>query len=209
MKAILGKKIGMTQIFEEDEVVPVTVLKAGPCVVVRKKEEEKDGYTAIQLGFEEIDERKLTKPQLGYFRKYGISPKRYLCEVRLNKETCSSYNAGDEIKVSVFEKGDLVRVTGVSKGKGFAGVMKRHGFSGGPASHGAGQWHRRPGSIGASSDPSRVFKGKKMPGRMGGKRVTVRNLRIVDIVEEENLLLVKGAVPGKNGSIVLVRSEGN
>ena len=209
MKAILGKKLGMTQVFEGDEVVPVTVLKAGPCVVVRKKEEEKDGYTAVQIGFGEVKERKLTKPQLGYFKKYGVDPKRYLCEIRVGREDLSSYNSGDEIRVNVFKKGELVRVSGVSKGKGFAGVMKRYGFGGGPASHGAGQWHRRPGSIGASSDPSRVFKGKKMPGRMGKDRVTVRNLKVVDVVEEDDLLLIKGAIPGKNGSIVLVKGEGS
>ena len=209
MKAILGKKLGMTQVFEGDEVVPVTVLKAGPCVVVRKKEEEKDGYTAVQIGFGEVKERKLTKPQLGYFKKYGVDPKRYLCEIRVGKEDLSSYNSGDEIRVNVFKKGELVRVSGVSKGKGFAGVMKRYGFGGGPASHGSGQWHRRPGSIGASSDPSRVFKGKKMPGRMGKDKVTVRNLKVVDVVEEDDLLLIKGAIPGKNGSIVLVKGEGS
>lgn len=198
----------MTQVFEEDRLIPVTVVKAGPCVVVQKKEREKDGYNALQLGFEEVEERKLTKPLLGHFSKKGVPPTRYLREVRIEDEkTFVSYKVGDKVTVEVFEKGDLVNVTGISKGKGFAGVMKRYGFSGGPASHGAGQWHRRPGSIGASSDPSRVFKGKKMPGRMGGERVTVKNLEVVGVDREENILLLKGACPGKNGDLLIVRGE--
>jgi len=205
MKAILGKKLGMTQVTDQDKVLPVTVLKAGPCVVVQKKDKGKDGYTSVQLGFEPMKERKLNKPLLGHFKKQGVSPMRYLREIKIDEQVLSSYNVGDEIKVGIFKKGDIVSVTGISKGKGFAGVMKRHGFSGGPASHGAGQWHRRPGSIGASADPSRVFKGKKMPGRMGGETVTVEGLEVVGVDEEENLLLIKGACPGKNGDLVIVR----
>ena len=208
MKAILGKKLGMTQIIDEEQVIPVTVLKAGPCVVVRKKEKDKDGYNALQLGFEQIQEKELSKPVLGYFKKQAVKPTRFLREIRIeDDEVFASYKVGDEIKAGIFKKGDMVDVTGVSKGKGFAGVMKRYGFKGGPASHGSGQWHRRPGSIGASSDPSRVFKGKKMPGRMGGEKVTVRNLEVVDIDEKENLLLIKGCCPGKNGDLVIVRER--
>ncbi|MBE0478076.1 50S ribosomal protein L3 [Candidatus Aerophobetes bacterium] len=207
MKAMLGKKLGMTQVNEGDEVVSVTILKAGPCVVVQKKEREKDGYSSVQLGFEEVKEKILNKPQLGHFEKYKIPPRRYLREVKVSEEASSSYKIGDEITVDIFKKGDLVSVTGVSKGKGFAGVMKRHGFKGGPASHGAGQWHRRPGSIGASASPSRVFKGKKMPGRMGGERVTVRGLKVVDVDKDAHVLWVKGACPGKNGELLIVREE--
>lgn len=207
MKAILGKKLGMTQIAEQDRVIPVTALKAGPCVVVQKKEREKDGYNSLQLGFERIKEKKLNKPVLGDFKKRGISPKRYLREVRMDEATLSSYQVGDQIKVSMFKKGDLVSVTGISKGKGFSGVVKRYGFKGGPASHGSGQWRRRPGAIGASAKPSRVFKGKKMPGRAGGKRVSVDSLEIVGVNEEENILLIKGSCPGKNGGLVMVRER--
>ncbi len=206
MRAILGKKLGMTQIFEGDEVVPVTVIKAGPCVVVQRKEKKKDGYDAVQLGFEKVKEKSLTKPELGHLKKHGADPVRYLKEIRLDGGDLSIYNK-KEIKVGIFKKGDKIRVTSISKGKGFAGVMKRHGFGGGPASHGASQWHRRPGSIGASSDPSRVFKGKKMPGRMGKDKVTIRNLEVAGVDEEEDLLLVKGSVPGKNGALVIIKEE--
>ena len=206
MKAIMGKKIGMTQIIVEDRMVPVTVLCVGPCVVVNKKTVARDGYRSVQLGYEDIVPRKLIKPVLGYFQKHGADPKRYLREVRVDEgDTLDSYNVGSEVKADIFAQGDLVSVRGVSKGKGFQGVMKRHGFHGGPASHGAGQWHRRPGSIGASADPSRVFKGKKMPGRMGGEKVTVKNLVVMDVDVEENLLLVKGSCPGNNGSVIMVR----
>jgi large subunit ribosomal protein L3 len=206
MKAILGKKIGMTQIIAEDKVVPVTVLHMGPCVIVDKKTPGRDGYRSVQLGYEDIVSRKLTKPVLGHYQKQGVVPKRHLREVRIEEgDTLDSYEVGGEVKVDLFSPGDLVSVTGVSKGKGFQGVMKRHGFHGGPASHGAGQWHRRPGSIGASADPSRVFKGKKMPGRMGKEKVTVKNLLVVDVNVEDNLLLVRGSCPGNNGSVVMVR----
>jgi len=201
-KAILGKKLEMTQIFEGNNIVPVIIIQAGPCKIVQKKTKEKDGYNAIQIGFEEIKESKLNKPELGHFQKNKIPPLRYLKEVRL--EDISQIVVGDELKVNIFKKGDLVNISGISKGKGFQGVVKRYGFKGGPASHGAKQWHRRPGSIGASSDPSRVFKGKKMPGRMGRERVTARNLTVVDIDTENNLLLVKGSAPGTKGRLLLI-----
>ena len=204
IKVIFGEKLGMSQIFEKDVVVPVTLVEAKPCVVVQKKTKEKDGYSAIQLGFGELKEKDATKPQLGYFKKREIPPKKYLREVRT--EDIEQLKVGDEIKVDVFEKGDLVNVTGISKGKGFQGVVKRHGFKGGPASHGSKHWHRRPGSIGASADPSRVIKGKKMPGRMGMKKVTVRNLQVVEVDKEESLLLIKGCLPGKRGSLLCIKS---
>ena len=203
----MGKKLGMTQVTEQDQVIPVTALKVGPCLVIQKKEVKKDGYNSLQLGFEEV-KKKLNNPQMGHFKKWGVSQKRYLYEVRIDDEKMfSSYKTGDEINVGIFQKNDLVSVSGISKGKGFAGVMKRHGFKGGPASHGVSQWHRRPGSIGASASPSRVFKGKKMPGRMGGKKVTIKNLEVIDVNKEKNLLLIKGSCPGKNGDIVIVREE--
>jgi len=205
MKAILGKKLGMTQVFDGDELVPVTVIEAKSCVIVQKKTKEKDGYTAVQLGLEEVPEDKVTKPLLGHFKKSEIAPRRYLKEIRT--EDVDQLKVGEEIKVDVFNKGDLVNVTGISKGKGFQGVVKRYGFKGGPASHGAKQWHRRPGSIGASSDPSRVFKGKKMPGRMGARKVTVRNLEVVGVEKEQSLLLVKGSVPGKRGSLLVIKAS--
>ncbi|MCD6082687.1 50S ribosomal protein L3 [Candidatus Aerophobetes bacterium] len=205
MKAILGKKLGMTQVFDGDELVPVTVIEAKSCVIVQKKTKEKDGYTAVQLGLEELPEDKVNKPLLGHFKKSEIAPRRYLKEIRT--EDVDQLKVGEEIKVDVFNKGDLVNVTGISKGKGFQGVVKRHGFKGGPASHGAKQWHRRPGSIGASSDPSRVFKGKKMPGRMGARKVTVRNLEVVGVEKEQSLLLVKGSVPGKRGSLLVIKAS--
>ena len=205
MKAILGKKLGMTQVFDGDELVPVTVIEAKSCVIVQKKTKEKDGYTAVQLGLEELPEDKVNKPLLGHFKKSEIAPRRYLKEIRT--EDVDQLKVGEEIKVDVFNKGDLVNVTGISKGKGFQGVVKRYGFKGGPASHGAKQWHRRPGSIGASSDPSRVFKGKKMPGRMGARKVTVRNLEVVGVEKEQSLLLVKGSVPGKRGSLLVIKAS--
>ncbi|MEA1964510.1 MAG: 50S ribosomal protein L3 [Candidatus Aerophobetes bacterium] len=203
IKMILGKKIGMTQLFDKDLLVPVTIVAAGPCRVAQKKTEKKDGYNAIQLGFGEIKEDYTTKPLVGHFKKKGIPPQRYLREVRT--DDIDQIKIGEEIKVSIFKEGYLVDVSGISKGKGFAGVMKRHNFKGGPASHGAKQWHRRPGSIGASSDPSRVFKGKKMPGRMGGEKITVHNLRVIKVNEKKNLLLIKGALPGKNGDLLTIK----
>jgi len=204
MKAILGKKLGMTQVFDGDELVSVTVIEAKSCVIVQKKTKEKNGYSGVQLGLEELPEDKVNKPLLGHFKKSKITPRRYLKEIRT--ENVDELKVGEEIKVEVFNKGDLVNITGISKGKGFQGVVKRHGFKGGPASHGTKQWHRRPGSIGASSDPSRVFKGKKMPGRMGARKVTVRNLEIVGVEKEQSILLVKGSVPGKRGSLLVIKA---
>jgi len=207
MEVILGKKVGMTQLFDKDALVPIAVVVAGPCKVIQKKTEKKDGYNAIQLGFGEIKKSRITKPLLGHFKKGGVIPQRYLKEVRT--DDIDQVEVGDEIKVNIFKEGDLVDVSGISKGKGFAGVMKRHNFKGGPASHGAKQWHRRPGSIGASSDPSRVFKGKKMPGRMGGGKVTVRNLMVVKVDGKRDFLLIKGALPGKNGGLLTIKKVKN
>ncbi len=200
---LIGKKIGMTQLFGGNgEVIPVTIIQAGPCPVVQKKARERDGYEAVQLGFEDKKEKRVNKPQRGHFAKAGVGPKRVLKEFRI--DGFDDYSVGDEVKVDVLKEEDLVSITGISKGKGFAGVMKRWGFSGGPASHGAHKWHRRPGSIGSSAYPSRVFKGKKMAGRMGAERVTCRNLKVVKIDLNQNLLLVKGAVPGSNGGYVFI-----
>jgi len=207
MRVILGKKIGMSQIYDDNSLIPVTVVEAGPCIVVQRKVKEKDGYNAVQLGFEEVKETRVNKPKLGHFRKAKVSPRRFLKEFRV--EDIGGLKVGDMIKVGVFKEGDLVDVAGVSKGKGFAGVVKRYGFKGGPASHGAKQWHRRPGSIGASSDPSRVFKGKKMPGRMGSEKVTARNLKLVKIDEKLNLLLIKGSLPGRKGGFVAIKGTEN
>jgi len=201
IKAILGKKLGMTHIFEKDTLIPVTLVEAGPCVIVQKKVQDKDGYGAIQIGFNET--KKLNKPKLGYFKKREIPSQKYLREIRM--KDMDKYQAGGEIRVDIFEEGDLVSVSGISKGKGFAGVVKRYGFKGGPASHGAKQWHRRPGSIGASADPSRVFKGKKMPGRMGREKVTIHNLKVVKVDEKENLLLIEGSLPGKKGDLLTIK----
>ncbi len=202
---LIGKKLGMTQVFARDgRRIPVTVLKVGPCVVLQKKTIESDGYNAIQLGFEQIPARKCTKPMLGHFRKAGKGAFRKIAEFRV--EDIDNYELGQEIDVSIFNIGEKVSVTGTSKGKGFQGVMKRHGFAGGRASHGS-MSHRRPGSIGQCADPSRVFKGKKMAGRMGGERVTVKNLEVVEIDKDNNLLLVKGAVPGANNNFVLIRRK--
>jgi len=193
----------MTQIFDENTIVPITIVEAGPCVIVERKMKKKNGYNAIQLGFLEAKANRVNKPESGHFRKNEVSPKKYLREIRVND--IANLNVRDEIRVDVFKEGDLVDVVGISKGKGFAGVVKRYGFKGGPASHGAGGWRRRPGSIGASADPSRVFKGKKMPGRMGAERKTVRNLEIVKIDKKENLLLIKGSLPGNKGSLLIIK----
>jgi len=202
---IIGKKLGMTQVFDKKRnVVPVTVIKAGPCVVVRKKTPERDGYTAVQLGFEEIKNKRVSRPLLGYFRKYKVKPQRILREFPW--KDIDSVKEGDVVRVDILEGYRFVDIEGNTKGKGFQGVVKRWGFSGGPASHGAKQWHRRPGSIGASSWPSRVFKGTKMSGRTGGKKVTVKNLEIVEIQKEKDLLLVKGAVPGFPGGYVFIKN---
>ncbi|MCB5230469.1 MAG: 50S ribosomal protein L3 [Candidatus Cloacimonas sp.] len=203
MIGLIGKKIGMTQHFDEDgKVTPVTVLKVGPCKVVQRKTVAKDGYDAIQLGFEEIEERKLTKPKLGHFKKYESKPYRHLREFTL--EFYRDIDQGEDLDVSMFVENELVKVTGTSKGKGFAGVMKRHNFRGSVASHGSHESFRGTGSIGQSATPARVMKGKKMPGQMGNERVTVSNLRVISIDAEKGIMLIKGAVPGHRNSIVYV-----
>jgi len=204
-KVILGRKLAMTQIFDENVLIPITIVEAGPCIIVEKKVKEKNGYNAIQLGFLEVKENRVNKPESGHFRKSEVRPQKYLREIRV--KDIGDLKIRDEIRVDVFKEGDLVDVVGISKGKGFAGVVKRYGFKGGPASHGAGGWRRRPGSIGASADPSRVFKGKKMPGKMGAEKKTVRNLEIVKVDKKENLLLIKGSLPGNKGSLLTIKSS--
>ncbi|TET86356.1 50S ribosomal protein L3 [Candidatus Aerophobetes bacterium] len=204
-KVILGRKLAMTQIFDENVLIPITIVEAGPCIIVERKVKEKNGYNAIQLGFLEVKENRVNKPESGHFRKSEVRPQKYLREIRV--KDIGNLKIRDEIRVDVFKEGDLVDVVGISKGKGFAGVVKRYGFKGGPASHGAGGWRRRPGSIGASADPSRVFKGKKMPGRMGAEKKTVRNLEIVKVDKKENLLLIKGSLPGIKGSLLTIKSS--
>lgn len=202
-KAILAKKVGMTQIFGENgELVPVTVLQAGPCVVTQVKTVENDGYEAVQVGFEDIREKLVNKPKKGMFDKAGVSYKRYVREFKLEGE----YAVKDEIKADIFEAGDKVDATAIAKGKGFQGAIKRHGQSRGPMAHGS-KYHRHAGSNGACSSPSKVFKGKKMPGHMGGKKVTTQNLEIVKVDVEKNLLLVKGAVPGPKKALVTIKES--
>lgn len=204
-KAILGKKIGMTQLFDETgKVVPVTVIEAGPCVVVQKKSVENDGYDAVQLGYGELKEKKANKPQKGHFAKAGVAVKKYLKEFRL--DDCSTLNVGDEVKADVFAAGDKVDVTGTSKGKGYAGVIKRWNFSRLKETHGTGPVHREVGSMGACSDPSRIMKGKKMPGQLGNEQVTVQNLDVVKVDAEQNLIVVKGAIPGPKGGVVYLKN---
>jgi len=203
MKMIIGRKVGMTQIFKDNKAIPVTVIKAGPCVVVQKKTVETDGYNALQLGFEEIPEKKVNKPLLGHFKKFGVKPFRILKEFRV--ENVDEFEIGQEINVSMFEEGDIVDVTGWSKGRGFAGAMKRWGFRGGPKSHGS-KFHRQLGSVGQHTEPAKIWKGKKMPGRYGNERVTIRNLEVVEVDTENNLLVVRGGVPGARGGLLLIRS---
>lgn len=201
----LGKKLGMTQIFSENgELIPVTVIEAGPCTVVQKKTEKNDGYNAIQLGFLEKKVSRVVKPLLGHYKKHKTQPFYNLKEFRVEEEEISNYESGKAILVQdVFKAGDIVNVSSKSKGRGFAGVIKRWGFSGGPGSHGS-HFNRQPGSLGASATPSRVMKGKKLPGRFGGKRITVKNLEIVVIKPEENFLIVKGSIPGSLNGVVEV-----
>jgi large subunit ribosomal protein L3 len=205
-KGLLGKKLGMTQVWDENnKLVPVTVIEITPNVVTQVRTPEVDGYDAVQIAYGQIDPRKVNKPDAGHFEKAGVTPRRHVTEVRT--ADAGDYSLGQELTVdATFEAGQKVDVVGTSKGKGFAGVMKRHNFKGVSASHGAHRNHRKPGSIGASSTPSRVFKGMRMAGRMGGERVTVLNLRVHSVDAEKGLLLVKGAVPGARGRIVFVRN---
>ena len=205
LKAIIGKKVGMTQIFDDNgKVVPVTVIEAGPCVVVQKKTGSNDGYEAVQLGFQDIKEIRLTKPELGHMKKAGVPAKKHLKEFRL--DNASSLDIGDELKADVFNEGDRVDVTGISKGKGFAGVIKRHGAGRTPTSHGGGPVHRHAGSMGSGTDPSRIFKGKIGAGQMGAEQVTVQNLDVVKVDPERNMIAVRGAVPGPRGGIVYLKN---
>jgi large subunit ribosomal protein L3 len=205
VKTILGQKLGMTQVFDEEaRAIPVTVIKAGPCRVVQIKTIRTDGYSAIQIAFGEVKPSSVNKPASGHYAKAGVAPAKHLIEVRV--EDTAEYELGQEINIAdVFEKGQRADVSGVSKGKGFAGVMKRHNFAGQNASHGVHKTHRAPGSIGACATPARVFKGMRMAGRMGGERVTTLSLDVVGVDAERNLLLLGGSVPGPKGSIVLVR----
>ena len=204
-KGLLGEKLGMTQVFDaNNRIVPVTVVKAGPCVVTQLRTEQKDGYVAVQLAFGAIDPRKVTKPLTGHFTKAGVTPRRHVVELRTGD--ADQYTLGQEVGPEIFESGQLVDVTGTSKGKGFAGVMKRHGFHGDTASHGSHRNHRKPGSIGACATPGHVFKGLRMAGRMGNERVTTQNLTVHAVDVEKGLLLIKGAIPGNTGTLVFVKT---
>lgn len=204
-KGLIGKKIGMTQIFnEEGKVIPVTVIEAGPCVVSQVKTEETDGYNSIQLGFGAIKESKVNKPERGHFTKANIAPARYLREFRV--DSIEDVKVGDELKADIFMAGDKIDIQGTSKGKGFQGVIKRHGQHRGPMGHGS-MYHRRPGSMGSTSTPGRVFKGKKLPGHMGAEIVTIQNLEVIKVDLDKNIILVKGSVPGAKGSILKIKSS--
>ena len=203
-KGLIGKKLGMTQIFDEQgKVIPVTVIEAGPCVVAQVKTVETDGYNAIQLGFGDVKESKINKPEKGHFAKSKLTPKKHLREFRL--DSVENINVGDELKADTFTAGDQLDIQGTSKGKGFQGVIKRHGQSRGPMGHGS-MYHRRPGSMGPTSTPGRVFKGKKLPGHMGVNTVTIQNLQVVRVDLDKNCILVKGSVPGNNGSVIKIRN---
>jgi len=202
MQTILGRKVGMTQVFAENgESVPVTVIEAGPCIVVQKKNIERDGYNAVQLGFGEKRENLFNKPQKGHFAKAGVQPKRYLREVRV--ENAEGYEVGQEIKADIFTPGERVDVAGITKGRGFSGGIKRHGFHRGPMAHGS-KYHRRPGSL-AAKGPARVFKGRKLPGQYGAERVTVQNLEVIRVEAGQNLLAIRGAVPGPRGGLLTIK----
>jgi large subunit ribosomal protein L3 len=205
MKGLLGEKLGMTQVFDENNrIVPVTVVQAGPCVVTQVRSADVDGYAAVQIGFGAIDPRKVNKPRSGHFDKAGVTPRRYVVELRT--DDASEYTPGQELTTELFEAGQIVDVMARSKGKGTAGVMKRHGFHGVGASHGAHRNHRKPGSIGGCATPGRVFKGMRMAGRMGAVRTTTQNVTVHAIDAERGLLLIKGAIPGPKGGLVLVRT---
>ena len=205
MKAIIGKKVGMSQIFDENgRVIPVTVIEAGPCVVVQKKTSEKEGYEAIQLGYEDVAERKLSKPELGHLNKAGVAPKKHLRE--FNLENAAELNIGDIIKADTFKEGDFVDVTGITKGHGYAGVVKRYNAHTQRHSHGGGPVHRHAGSMGSTTDPSRIFKGKIGAGHMGVDQVTIQNLDIVKVDADLNMIVVRGAIPGPKGGLVTIKS---
>ncbi len=206
MKALLGKKLGMTQVFTDDALIPVTVIEVGPCVVTQIKDVKKDGYRAVQIGFGEIKDKHLNRPMKGHFTKTKVAPSRHLAEYRLNDQE-QAPKLGEKLSCSVFEAGELTNVVAVSKGKGFQGVVKRWGFAGGPGGHGS-HFHRAPGSIGMAATPSRVFKGMKMAGRMGGDQITVKNLEIIKVDENNNTILVKGAVPGGKGALLFLKASG-
>ena len=204
-KAIIGKKVGMTQIFDDKgRMIPVTVIEAGPCVIVQKKSVDKDGYAAVQLGYQDVKEKRMTKPEIGHLKKAGVSMCKYLKEFKLSK--ASEMNVGDEVKADVFAAGDKIDITGTSKGKGFAGVIKRHGAQRTPMSHGGGPVHRHAGSMGSGTDPSRIFKGKIGAGHMGDEQVTVQNLDVVRVDPELNMIVVRGAVPGPKGGVVYLKN---
>ena len=204
-KTIIGKKIGMTQIFDEEgKVIPVTVIEAGPCVIAQVKSVETDGYNAIQLGFGDVKESKINKPEKGHFAKSKLTPKKHLREFRL--DSVENINVGDELKADTFTAGDQLDIQGTSKGKGFQGVIKRHGQSRGPMGHGS-MYHRRPGSMGPTSTPGRVFKGKKLPGHMGSQTITIQNLEVVRVDLDKNVILVKGSVPGAKGAILKLKTS--
>jgi len=205
IKGVLGTKLGMTQVFDDGgKMVPVTVVAAGPCVVTAVRTPDSDGYAAVQLGYGEIDPRKVNRPEAGHFAKVGVTPRRYLVELRT--DDADQYTLGQEVSAQTFEAGELIDVTARSKGKGFAGVVKRHGFKGLSSSHGTKRKHRAPGAIGGCAYPGRVFKGVRMAGRMGGERTTAANLTVHGVDADRGLLLIKGAVPGATGGLVLVRS---
>ena len=204
-KGLIGKKLGMTQIFDEQgKVIPVTVIEAGPCVVAQVKTVETDGYNAIQLGFGDVKESKINKPEKGHFAKSKLTPKKHLREFRL--DSVENINVGDELKADTFTAGDQLDIQGTSKGKGFQGVIKRHGQSRGPMGHGS-MYNRRPGSMGPTSTPGRVFKGKKLPGHMGSQTITIQNLEVVRVDLDKNVILVKGSVPGAKGAILKLKTS--
>lgn len=205
MSTLLARKVGMTRVFQEDgTAVPVTVLEAGPCTVVARKTTDSDGYEAVQAGYTELSEKRCNKPMTGHFKKAGVSPKRRLYEFRVNAD--NELKPGDELTAALFEAGDRVDITGKTKGKGFQGVIKRHGMGGGPGGHGS-HFHRAPGSVGQSADPSKIYKGKRMPGRMGNGRRTMQNLEVIQVDPEKKLLVVRGCIPGPKGGVIEVRKS--
>jgi large subunit ribosomal protein L3 len=206
MKGILGKKVGMTQVFDDSgEVIPVTVIEAGPCFVTQKKTVKQDGYAAIQLGFEEVKPKRLTQPERGHLRRNNLPPLRHLREIRVSEGELKNYEEGQKISIGIFEVGEMVDVVGMSKGRGFAGTMKRHGFGGGPKTRGQSDRQRAPGSVGQGTTPGRVYKGKRMAGRMGNQRVSAQSLQVVLVDPQRNLLAVKGSVPGARNGLLLIK----